>query len=120
MDAPVLVSLGKLTKEAKEQDIANSLFVMVASNIAQLALMQFKLGKVRKVVFTGFFCRNNSFVLECVNRAFAFFMKNHPEEKPVALGIRHDGYLGTLGALYGMVEEAEREREGEIKGEGKQ
>ena len=103
MDAPVLVSLGKLSKESNKQDIANSLFVMVASNIAQLALMHFELQKVRKVVFTGFFCRNNSFVLECVNRAFSFFMKNNPNSCPVALGLRHDGYIGTLGSLCSLM-----------------
>lgn len=101
-DAPVLVSLGKMNSTAKDMEphIVNALVKMVAYNLAQLALMHSELQQVDRLVFTGFFCRNNHFMIDCFGQAFRFFSKEHPYAKKThAYGFKHDGYLGSLGAL---------------------
>lgn len=46
---------------------------MVAFNIAQIALMYSDLASCEDVIFTGFFCRDNNFVLDCFAQAFHFY-----------------------------------------------
>jgi len=101
-DAPVLISLGKMNKAQGNNDthIVKALFKMVAYNLAQLALMYSELQQVDRLVFTGFFCRNNHFMIDCFGQAFRFFSKEHQYTKKThAYGFKHDGYLGALGAL---------------------
>jgi pantothenate kinase len=76
MEAPVLISLGKMNaSEHNENHVVNSLFKMVAYNLAQLALMYSNIQNVDRLVFTGFFCRNNTFMIDCFGQAFRFFSK---------------------------------------------
>ena len=101
-DAPVLVSLGKVNsaKGNTEPHVVTALFKMVAYNLAQLALMHSELQQVDRLVFTGFFCRNNHFMIDCFGQAFRFFSKEQQYAKKThAYGFKHDGYLGALGAL---------------------
>ena len=92
----MLVSLAKLTKSSKREDIARSLFKMVSFNIAQIALMYSDLYKIEDLIFTGNYCRNNSFVLECFAEAFNFFQHSQTAQTTkMAYSLKHDGYLGV-------------------------
>jgi type II pantothenate kinase len=104
-DAPVLISLGKLGQDTtSKEDIAKGLFLMVAYNLAQISLMHSNVHKIDRIVFTGFFCRNNTFMIDCFEQAFSFFQKEqHSANIKHAYGLRHDGYLGVLGALYTLL-----------------
>ena len=64
-EASVLISLGKLSQESSKEDIIRSLFYMVTFNIAQIALGHSEIHGVENVLFTGFYCRENEFVLQC-------------------------------------------------------
>lgn len=100
-EAPVLISLGKMNALNEDnRHVVTALFKMVAYNLAQLALMHSELQQVDRIVFTGFFCRNNHFMIDCFGQAFRFFSRNQTYAKKThAYGFKHDGYLGALGAL---------------------
>ena len=72
---------------------------MVTFNIAQIALGYSEMYGAENVLFTGFYCRENEFVLQGFAEAFNFFsLKNSTNLKRV-YSLKHDGYLGVLGAL---------------------
>ena len=52
---------------------------------------------IDNVLFTGFYCRENEFVLQCFAEAFNFFTKK--TKIKYVYSLQHDGFLGALGAL---------------------
>jgi pantothenate kinase len=103
--AHLLVSLGKLVEEApvREQDLNKSLLCMVSYNIALHAFMVMKLHGLSRVVFTGFFMRNNDVTYRSINKAFSFFAGKAEGFKVSCCFVRHDGYVGALGCLQGLL-----------------
>lgn len=72
---------------------------MVTFNIAQIALGHSEIHNVDNVLFTGFYCRDNEFILQCFTEAFNFFSKKSGNKEKTIYSLKHDGYLGVLGAL---------------------
>ena len=98
-EASVLISLGKLNAESSKEDIVRSLFYMVTFNIAQIALLHSEVHEVENVLFTGFYCRENEFVLQCFAEAFNFFSRKNSTNLKRLYSLKHDGYLGVLGTM---------------------
>ena len=71
---------------------------MVTFNIAQFAIGLSDIHKVTNVIFTGFYCRDNEFFLECFAEAFNFYRKGTEGKKIYSM--IHDGFLGVLGSLH--------------------
>lgn len=72
---------------------------MVTFNIAQISLGYSEIHNVENVLFTGFYCRDNEFILQCFTEAFNFFSKKTGNNLKRIYSLKHDGYLGVLGAL---------------------
>lgn len=70
---------------------------MVTFNIAQIALSYSEITNVKHVLFTGFYCRDNSFFHQCFAEAFHFFSKKSSPK--FVYSLLHDGFLGALGAV---------------------
>eukprot|EP01105_Mastigella_eilhardi_P015311 TRINITY_DN3497_c0_g1_i3.p1 TRINITY_DN3497_c0_g1~~TRINITY_DN3497_c0_g1_i3.p1 ORF type:complete len:385 (-),score=134.33 TRINITY_DN3497_c0_g1_i3:92-1246(-) len=94
-------SLGKVQRHdfdphtAKDEDIVRSLLYMIADNIAQIAFLNAKLHHVKSVFFTGGFVMDNPIVWKAITWGVHFWSKGEMK----AFFVRHDGYLGALGAL---------------------
>jgi len=76
-------------------DVSRSLFLMISTNLSQIAFLNAQLHGVKKMFFTGGFVRDNPTVWNRLTEAINFWSKGEME----AMFLRHDGYLGVLGAL---------------------
>lgn len=97
-------SFGKVFKQEKEnrnrnnfkkQDITASLLYMISNNIGQIAYLNAKIHNVENIYFGGFFIRSNSITMNTLSYAIKFWSKGEMK----ALFMRHEGYLGSLGAF---------------------
>jgi len=79
----------------KNEDIIRSLMFMIANNIGQISYLNAKLHDCRHIIFVGGFIEENIYVW---NR-FAYAIDFWSEGKMKALFVRHEGYLGALGAM---------------------
>jgi len=79
----------------KSADIIRSLMFMLANNISQIGYLNAKLHECKNVIFVGGFIEENPFVWSRFSYAINFWS----EGKMKALFVRHDGYLGALGAM---------------------
>lgn len=100
--SPVLaVSLGKLAlgeKNAfKREDIAKSIINMVAYNIGHMAYLAGKLEDIGQVCFIGNFIRGYDYIIDRISFAVNYWSAGNA----VALFMKHDGYFGALGCLFG-------------------
>ena len=95
--AMVASSFGKLVmkenpNDAKDEDIALALLMMITNNIGQVAYLNAKLHGCSKIFFVGSFLRTNN--ISCKRLAFAidFWSKGSME----AYFLEHEGYFGAL------------------------
>jgi len=93
-------SLGKVAieeeiPELRSEDIVRSLMFMIANNITQVAYLNARIHGVQRIIFAGGFLADNLYLLSRFTHALNFWS----EEKMEALFLRHDGYLGALGAM---------------------
>jgi type II pantothenate kinase len=68
---------------------------MVAYNIGQLAYMHAKAYDLKRVFFGGFFIRGHPYTMETISFAIKFWSQG----KMSALFLRHEGFLGAVGAF---------------------
>ncbi|XP_017794391.1 PREDICTED: pantothenate kinase 4 [Habropoda laboriosa] len=98
-------SFGKATSSSNEgqpqfseADIAKSLLFTISNDIGQIASLYATVHKVKKVYFGGYFLRNHPMSMHTMSYSIKYW--SHDEVKPLFL--RHEGYLGSIGAfLYG-------------------
>eukprot|EP01134_Creolimax_fragrantissima_P004660 CFRG4660T1 len=77
-----------------EADIAKSLLHMISNNIGQIAYLQAQLHGLKRVFFGGYFIRNHAYTMNTISYAIDFWSKKTMQ----ALFLRHEGYLGAVGA----------------------
>eukprot|EP01112_Ceratiomyxa_fruticulosa_P018954 TRINITY_DN6134_c0_g2_i6.p1 TRINITY_DN6134_c0_g2~~TRINITY_DN6134_c0_g2_i6.p1 ORF type:complete len:566 (+),score=114.93 TRINITY_DN6134_c0_g2_i6:1370-3067(+) len=82
---------GQLSKA----DIVNSLLKMMCNNIAQIAYLDAMRFNLHRIYFGGFFIRDNPVSMQKISYAVNFWSKG----KMKAMFLRHEGYLGALGAF---------------------
>lgn len=81
-----------------EADLARSLLVTISNDIGQIASLYATLHQMDKVYFGGYFLRNHPLSMHTVSYSMKYW--SHGRLKPLFL--RHEGYLGAIGAfLYG-------------------
>ncbi|XP_028401934.1 pantothenate kinase 4-like [Dendronephthya gigantea] len=91
------------TKGFSEKDIAKSLLHMISNDIGQLASLHAKLHGLKRIFFGGFFIRGYPITMHTITFAINYWSKG----KQKALFLRHEGYLGAIGAfIKGAEEEA--------------
>uniref|UniRef100_A0A8D2QRN6 4'-phosphopantetheine phosphatase n=1 Tax=Zosterops lateralis melanops TaxID=1220523 RepID=A0A8D2QRN6_ZOSLA len=91
-------SFGKSTtadKEFSKEDMAKSLLHMISNDIGQLACLHAKLHNLDKIYFGGFFIRGHPVTMRTITYSINFFSKGEVQ----ALFLRHEGYLGAIGAF---------------------
>ncbi|KAL6606840.1 hypothetical protein ACP70R_042493 [Stipagrostis hirtigluma subsp. patula] len=104
----VITSMKKLT-DYKPEDLAATLLSAFTYNIAQIAFLVASLLGLRRVFFGGSYIRGHKSTMENISYAIDFCVgKNlnmrglsliRSQSQMQAVFLRHEGYLGALGAL---------------------
>ncbi|CAG8590777.1 2167_t:CDS:10, partial [Acaulospora morrowiae] len=96
-------SMGKVFKKNVEQDvgkfrgedISKSLLFMVSNNIGQIAYLNAQAHGIKKIYFGGCFIRGHPITMNTLSYAINFWSQGAIR----ALFLRHEGYLGAVGAF---------------------
>ncbi|KAH7434622.1 hypothetical protein KP509_06G026300 [Ceratopteris richardii] len=94
-------SFGKATSGSKDlsdykrEDIALSLLRMISYNIAQIAYLNALRYGLTRIFFGGFFIRGHAYTMDTISFAVGFWSKGEAQ----AMFLRHEGFLGALGAF---------------------
>ena len=91
----ILMNDEKTLKEYKPADIGLALCRMISYNIAQIAYLNAKRYNLKRIFFGGFFIRGHPFTMQTLSYAINFWSKGEMR----ALFLRHEGFLGALGAF---------------------
>lgn len=79
----------------EEADVARALVIMVAQNVTQIAFLNAKLYKSKRVLFTGNFLRSNQIALRALCSMIHIWSKGEIQ----ALFMEHEGYFGAIGTF---------------------
>lgn len=82
-------------QEFSQEDMAKSLLHMISNDIGQLACLYARLHRLDRVYFGGFFIRGHPVTMRTITYSINFFSKGEVQ----ALFLRHEGYLGAIGAF---------------------
>ncbi|XP_076863917.1 4'-phosphopantetheine phosphatase isoform X5 [Brachyhypopomus gauderio] len=88
-------------KEFSKEDMAKSLLHMISNDIGQLACLYARLHNLNRVYFGGFFIRGHPVTMHTITYSINYFTKGEVQ----ALFLRHEGYLGAIGAFLKGAEE---------------
>ncbi|KAF9626720.1 hypothetical protein IFM89_038894 [Coptis chinensis] len=94
-------SFGKAISENKEledyrpEDISLSLLRMISYNIGQIAYLNALRFGLKRIFFGGFFIRGHAYTMDTISFAVHFWSKGEAK----AMFLRHEGFLGALGAF---------------------
>ncbi|KAK9669453.1 hypothetical protein RND81_13G131200 [Saponaria officinalis] len=94
-------SFGKTISENKEvedyrpEDISLSLLRMISYNIGQIAYLNALRFGLKRIFFGGFFIRGHAYTMDTISFAIEFWSKGEAK----AMFLRHEGFLGALGAF---------------------
>ncbi|CAG8439060.1 15054_t:CDS:2 [Cetraspora pellucida] len=96
-------SMGKVFKKNVKQsvgnfrseDISKSLLYMVSNNIGQIAYLNAQAHGLKQIYFGGCFIRGHPITMNTLSYAVNFWSKGTIK----ALFLRHEGYLGAVGAF---------------------
>ncbi|KLO11311.1 fumble [Schizopora paradoxa] len=104
-------SFGKVFKKGgqkrtfRPEDISKSLLYAISNNIGQIAYMNAEKFNLNKIYFGGFFIRGHAATIATLSYAIRFWSKGTKR----ALFLRHEGFLGALGAWIKNMEPAVRD-----------
>ncbi|PKA49311.1 Pantothenate kinase 2 [Apostasia shenzhenica] len=94
-------SFGKTVSESKElsdyrpEDISLSLLRMISYNIGQISYLNALRYGLKRIFFGGFFIRGHAYTMDTISFAVHFWSKGQAQ----AMFLRHEGFLGALGAF---------------------
>ncbi|KAL5723803.1 pantothenate kinase [Ranunculus cassubicifolius] len=94
-------SFGKTISETKEledyrpEDISLSLLRMISYNIGQISHLNALRFGLKRIFFGGFFIRGHAYTMDTISFAVQFWSKGEAK----AMFLRHEGFLGALGAF---------------------
>ncbi|CAG8579744.1 745_t:CDS:2 [Diversispora eburnea] len=96
-------SMGKVFKKNirqevgnfRNEDISKSLLYMISNNIGQIAYLNAQVHGLKKIYFGGCFIRGQLTTMNTLSYAINFWSKGTMK----ALFLRHEGYLGSVGAF---------------------
>lgn len=94
-------SFGKTISEKKElqdyrpEDISLSLLRMISYNIGQIAYLNALRFKLKRIFFGGFFIRGHAYTMDTLSFAVQYWSNGEAQ----AMFLRHEGFLGALGAF---------------------
>ncbi|XP_020573078.1 pantothenate kinase 2-like [Phalaenopsis equestris] len=94
-------SFGKTISKSKElsdyrsEDISLSLLRMISYNIGQISYLNALRYGLKRIFFGGFFIRGHAYTMDTISFAVNFWSKGQAQ----AMFLRHEGFLGALGAF---------------------
>ncbi|KAI4336147.1 hypothetical protein L6164_014712 [Bauhinia variegata] len=94
-------SFGKAISDKKEledyrpEDISLSLLRMISYNIGQISYLTALRFGLKRIFFGGFFIRGHAYTMDTISFAVQFWSKGAAQ----AMFLRHEGFLGALGAF---------------------
>ena len=88
-------SVGREERQFSEADIARSLLYIISNDIGQISCLYAMLHKVNRIYFGGFFLRHRPVSLHTISFAINYWSKGEVQ----ANFLRHEGYLGAIGAF---------------------
>ena len=91
-------------KEFKPEDISKSMLFMISNNIGHIAYMQAEKHNVDRIYFGGCFIRGHAATISTLSYAIRFWSKGTKR----AMFLRHEGFLGSLGAWIKNIDEEEQ------------
>jgi len=77
------------------QDISRSLLFAISNNIGQITYLQAQLHDLQHIYFGGSFIRGHTITMNTLSYAIKFWSKGTKQ----AYFLRHEGYLGSIGAF---------------------
>lgn len=83
------------TRSFGPEDISRSLLLAVSNNIGQIAYLQSEKHQLERIYFAGSFIQGYHQTMKTLSNAIKFWS----EGKKQAYFLRHEGYLGSLGAF---------------------
>ncbi|GAA5970282.1 hypothetical protein JCM3765_002588 [Sporobolomyces pararoseus] len=89
-------------KSFKPEDISRSLLYAISNNIGQIAYMNAEKHNLDRIYFGGGFIRGHAATISTLSYAIRFWSKGTKR----ALFLRHEGYLGGIGAWLKNLEPA--------------
>ncbi|KAG6551234.1 hypothetical protein Mapa_007160 [Marchantia paleacea] len=90
-----VISGDKDLSEYRREDLALSLLRMISYNIGQIAYLNALQYGLKRIFFGGFFIRGHAYTMDTISFAINFWSKGEAQ----AMFLRHEGYLGALGAF---------------------
>ncbi|OBZ79670.1 putative coatomer subunit gamma [Grifola frondosa] len=105
-------SFGKVFKKSggkkgtfKAEDISKSLLYAISNNIGQIAYMNAEKYNLDRIYFGGYFIRGHAATISTLSYAIRFWSKGTKR----ALFLRHEGFLGSIGAWIKNIGDVEQE-----------
>eukprot|EP00090_Calanus_glacialis_P034823 TRINITY_DN5891_c0_g1_i1.p1 TRINITY_DN5891_c0_g1~~TRINITY_DN5891_c0_g1_i1.p1 ORF type:complete len:780 (-),score=227.21 TRINITY_DN5891_c0_g1_i1:391-2730(-) len=97
---------GDQEKPFSEADIARSLLYIISNDIGQISCLYAMLHKIKRIYFGGFFLRHRPVSLHTISFAINYWSKGEVQ----ANFLRHEGYLGAIGAFLKSAESFKTEK----------
>lgn len=98
-----------LAENAKEEDVAKSLLLMISNTIGQMAFLYSNRFEMKRIYFGGFFIRKHPISMRTLSYAINYWSKGSCE----ALFLKHEGYLGAVGSFLDMNEDQKSSKHSE-------
>ncbi|XVE75033.1 hypothetical protein DITRI_Ditri12bG0064900 [Diplodiscus trichospermus] len=92
-----VISDNKELEDYKPEDISRSLLRMISNNIGQISYLNALRFGLKRILFAGFFIRGHAYTMDTISVAVHFWSKGEAK----AMFLRHEGFLGALGAFMG-------------------
>ncbi|CAH1736599.1 unnamed protein product [Aphis gossypii] len=89
-----------------EADLARSLLFAISNDIGQIACLYAMMHNLKKVYFGGYFLRNRSLSMHTISFSIKFWSRGTVQ----SLFLRHEGYLGAIGAFLKGTEECDSDK----------
>ncbi|KAI0214222.1 4'-phosphopantetheine phosphatase [Lamellibrachia satsuma] len=84
-----------------DADIAKSLLITISNDIGQIASLNAQLHSLKRIYFGGYFIRGHQITMHTITYAINYWSKGTIQP----LFLRHEGYLGAIGAFLKGAEE---------------
>lgn len=89
-----------------EADLARSLLFVISNDIGQIACLYAMMNNLKKVYFGGYFLRNHPLSMHTISFSINYWSKGAVQ----SLFLRHEGYLGAIGAFLKGAEECDGDK----------
>ncbi|XP_022736931.1 pantothenate kinase 2 isoform X1 [Durio zibethinus] len=89
------ISDKKELKDYRPEDISLSLLRMISYNIGQISYLNALRFGLKRIFFGGFFIRGHAYTMDTISFAIHFWSQGEAQ----AMFLRHEGFLGALGAF---------------------